>query len=57
MTLEGADTFPVLICRDSRYGETAATCCERKEPTAHAVSFSFIGYMKDLGFTKGLVGC
>ena len=25
VTLENADTFPSLICRDSRYGQTGAT--------------------------------
>ena len=34
LTQENADTFPLLICRDSRYGQTGATCCERKGPTA-----------------------
>ena len=33
------DTFPNLICRDSRYGQTGATCCERKGPTAYSISF------------------
>ena len=32
LTQENADTFPILICRDSRYGQTGATCCERKGP-------------------------
>ena len=31
-------TFPILLCRDS-YGQTGATCCERKGPTAY---FHFI---------------
>ena len=31
---ENADTFPILICRDSKYGQTGATCCERKGLTA-----------------------
>ena len=26
LTQENADTIPNLICRDSRYGETGATC-------------------------------
>ena len=30
MTQENADTFPILICRDNRYGPTDATCCARK---------------------------
>ena len=38
LTQENADTFPILICRDSRYGQTGATCCERKGPTAHSIA-------------------
>ena len=38
LTQEKAGTFPILICRDSRYGQTGATCCERKSPTAHSIS-------------------
>ena len=26
LTQENADTFQILICRDSRYGQTGATC-------------------------------
>ena len=37
LTQENADTFPSLICRDSRYGQTGATCCERKGPTAYSI--------------------
>ena len=35
-------TFPILLCRDS-YGQTGATCCERKGPTTyfHFISCSF----------------
>ena len=34
------DTFPILICRDSRYGhQTGATCCERKDRKAYSISF------------------
>ena len=40
LTLENPDTFPILICRDSKYGHTGATCCERKRPTAYAISLS-----------------
>ena len=51
LTQENADTFPILIRRDSRYGQTGATCCERKGPTAY--SFSFLaGFIKDLGFRR-----
>ena len=34
LTQENAGTFPILICRDSRCGQTGATCCKRKGPTA-----------------------
>ena len=40
MTQENADTFPILICRNSRYGQTGATCCERKGPTAYSIFIS-----------------
>ena len=33
-TQENADTCPILFCRDSRHGQTGATGCERKGPTA-----------------------
>ena len=39
LTQENAHTFPILICRDSRYGQTGASCCERKGPTAYSISF------------------
>ena len=45
-----ADTFPILICRDCKYGQTGATCCERKGPTAYSISF-LAGFIKDLGFS------
>ena len=32
LTQENAAAFPILICRDSWYGQTGATCCERKGP-------------------------
>ena len=38
MTQENGDTFPFLICRDSKYGQTGVTCCERKGPTAYSIS-------------------
>ena len=37
VTQEHEDTFPSLICRDSRYGQTGATCCERRGPTAYSI--------------------
>ena len=39
MTQENADTFPILIRRDSRCGQTGTTCCERDGPTACSISF------------------
>ena len=56
MTRENADTFPNLICRDSRYGQTGATCCERKGPTAYSISF-LVGFIKDLGFRRIILKC
>ena len=55
LTQENADTFPILICRDSRYGRTGATCCERKGPTAYSISF-LVG-IKDLGFRRIILKC
>ena len=51
LTQENADTFPILICRDGRYGQTGATCRERKGPTAYSISF-LVGFVKDLGFRR-----
>ena len=56
LTQENADTFPILICRDSRYGQTGATCCERKGPTAYSISF-LVGFIKDLGFRRIILKC
>ena len=56
MTQENADMFPILICRDSRYGQTGATCCERKGPTAYSISF-LVGFIKDLGFRRIILIC
>ena len=56
LTQENADTFPILICRDSRYGQTGATCCERKGPTAYSLS-SLFGFIKDLGFRRIILKC
>ena len=56
LTQENADTFPILICRDSRYGHTGATCCERKGPTAYSTSF-LVGFIKHLGFRKIISKC
>ena len=56
MTQENADTFPNLICRDSKYGQTGPTCCERDGPTAHSITFlgSFIKYF---GFHRTVSKC
>ena len=56
LTLENADTLPILMCRDSRYGQTGATCCERKGPTAYSISF-LVGFIKDLGFRRIILTC
>ena len=56
MTEENADTFPILIYRDSRSGQTGATSCERKGPTAHSISF-LVGFIKDLGFRRTILKC
>ena len=41
MTQENADTFPILICRDSRYGQTGATCTDRSHSLLHFISCRF----------------
>ena len=56
LTHESADTFPILICRGSRYGQMGATCCERNGPTAYSISF-LVGLIKDLGFRKIILKC
>ena len=56
MTQDIADTFPILICRDSRYGQPGATCCERKGPTAYSLSF-LVGFITDLGFRRIILKC
>ena len=55
LTQENADTFPILICRDSTYGQ-GATCCERKGPTAYSMSF-LVGFVKDLRFHRIILKC
>ena len=42
MTQEDADTFPILIGRDSRYGQTGAPCCGRQGPTAYSISYTLL---------------
>ena len=56
LTQENADTSPILICRDSRYGQTGATCCERRGPTAYSISF-LVGFIKGLGFRRIILKC
>ena len=56
LTQENADTFPILICRESRHGQTGATCCERKGPTAYSNSF-IVAFIKDLGFRRITLKC
>ena len=46
----------ILICRDTRYGQTGATCCERKGPTADSISF-LVGFIKDLGLRRIIFKC
>ena len=46
----------ILICRDSRYGQMRATCCERNGPTAYTISF-LVGFIKDLDFRKIILKC
>ena len=56
MTQENADTFPILMCRDSRIGQMGATCCERKGTTAYSTSF-LVGFIKDIGFRRIILKC
>ena len=44
------------LCRDSRFGQTGATRCERKGPTACSVSF-LVGFVKDLFFCRMILKC
>ena len=39
MTQENADALPILMCRDGRFGQTGATRCEGKGPTAYSTLF------------------
>ena len=56
LTHQNADKLPILICRDSKYGQTGATCCERKGPTTCSNSF-LVGFIKDLGFRRIILKC
>ena len=55
MTQENADTFPILICRDSRFGQTEATRFERKGFTAYSIPF--LVNIKNLGFRRIILKC
>ena len=56
LTQENADTFPILICRDSRYGQTGATCCERQGHTAYSILL-LVGFITDLRFRRIILKC
>ena len=56
LTKDSADTFPILICRDSRYGQTGATCCKRKGPTAYSIPF-LVGFIKDFDSRRFILKC
>ena len=56
MTQENVDTFPMVICRDSRFGQTGAKCCGRRGTTAYFISL-FVGFIKDLGFRRIILKC
>ena len=51
MTQENADTFPTLVCRDSRCGQTGVTCCGRGCPAAYSISF-LVGVIMDILFSQ-----
>ena len=48
--------FQNLNCRDSRNGQTGATCCEREGHTAYSISF-LVGFIKELGFRRTILKC
>ena len=52
LTQENTDTFPCLICRDSRYGLTGATCCERKGSIHRILHFISCWFHQSLGFRR-----
>ena len=55
-TQENADTFPILICRDSRYGQAGATGSERKGPAAYSIPF-LVDFIKDLSLRRIILKC
>eukprot|EP00959_Pyramimonas_sp_CCMP1952_P170554 3564075-Pyramimonas_sp.AAC.1 len=56
MTQEGADTYPILVVRETRFGHTAATCVEAKGVNAYAVAF-MVGFVRDLGYRRLILKC
>ena len=48
---ENADTFPILICRENRHGQTGVTCSERKDSTSYLISL-LVDFIKDLDFRR-----
>ena len=54
LTRENADVLPFLICRESRYVNTGATCFERKGFTAYSISF-LIHFIKDLDCHRNIL--
>ena len=51
LTQENADTFPILICRDNRHGQTGVTCCKGKGPTAYFIPL-LVDFIQDLDFRR-----
>ena len=51
VTQEGADTFSILVARDSKFGFSAATSCESRGLHAYAVSF-LVDMLRHFGFRR-----
>ena len=56
MTQEGADTFPILVLRDSRCGYTCSSCVQAKGVNTYSVAL-MVGMIRDLGFRRILLKC
>ncbi|CAK0855964.1 unnamed protein product [Prorocentrum cordatum] len=56
MTQEGADTYPILVVRETRFKHAAATCVEAKGVNAYAVAF-MVGLIRDLGYRRLILKC
>ncbi len=56
MTQEGADTFPILVLRDSRCGYRSASCVQSKGANTYSVAL-MVGMIRDLGFGRMLLKC